>query len=35
MRFVEGMKAGAEWLANCVGVKVVFEIDDRHKEATD
>lgn len=32
MRFVEGMKAGAEWVAECVGVKVEFEIDDRHKE---
>lgn len=30
MRFVEGMKAGAEWVAECVGVKVEFEIDDRH-----
>ena len=32
IQFVEGMKAGAEWLAECVGVKVVFEIDDRHIE---
>lgn len=32
MRFVEGMKVGAEWLADCVGVKVEFEIDDRHKD---
>jgi len=32
LRFVEGMKAGAEWLAGCVGVKVEFEIDDRHKQ---
>lgn len=32
LRFVEGMKAGAEWVAECVGIKVEFEIDDRHKE---
>lgn len=32
MRFVEGMKVGAEWVAECVGVKVEFEIDERHKE---
>lgn len=32
LRFVEGVKAGAEWLADCVGVKVEFEIDDRHKQ---
>ncbi len=32
IQFVEGMKAGAEWLAECVGVKVKFEIDDRHIE---
>lgn len=30
--FVEGMKAGAEWICNAVGVKAEFEIDDRFKE---
>ena len=30
--YVEGMKAGAEWIAECVGVKVDFEIDERFKE---
>ena len=31
LRFVEGMKAGAEWVAKCVGVDVEFEIDERHR----
>lgn len=30
--FVEGMKAGAEWISKAVGIKVEFEIDDRFKE---
>ena len=30
--YVEGMKAGAEWICQAVGVKVEFEIDDRFKE---
>ena len=27
LRFVEGMKAGAEWVAECVGIKVEFDIE--------
>lgn len=27
--FAEGVKVGAEWLAECVGVKVKFELDGR------
>lgn len=30
--YVEGMKAGAEWVCGAVGVKAEFEIDDRFKE---
>jgi hypothetical protein len=30
--YVEGMKAGVEWICGAVGVKAEFEIDDRFKE---
>ena len=30
--YAEGVKAGAEWIADCVGVKVKFELDERFKE---
>lgn len=30
--YVEGMKAGAEWICQAVGVKVEFEIDGRFEE---
>lgn len=33
--FVEGMKAGAEWICEAVGVDVKFEIDGRFDEETD
>lgn len=30
--YVEGMKTGAEWICQALGIKVEFEIDDRFKE---
>jgi hypothetical protein len=33
--YVEGMKAGAEWICKAVGVKAEFVIDDRFKEGED
>ena len=30
--YAEGVKAGAEWIADCVGVKVKFELDERFEE---
>ena len=30
--YAEGVKAGAEWIADCVGVKVKFELDGRFDE---
>lgn len=33
--YVEGMKAGAEWICNAVGVKTEFEIDGRFDDEPD
>ena len=33
--FVEGMKAGAEWICDAVGIDVKFDIDSRFDEETD